>query len=346
MIDVQRHTSSFTDTIVCTLLEAFQRRLPLNVCTPEQLESYLNSCGCLRRDQFFAVTTEIPAIRSQGTLLCWPTPVPSRYPENNRVWAKVFWAGNDRQRFRAPTVILLRALMSTGEFGYRRIAARFNARGWNAVLVELPYHSRRRPPGMPNGALALTADLPHNGETLRQAVIEVRELMAWFRAQGCPEFGLIGTSYGGWIGALVSFLEVDFRFITLLQPVTDIEHILWQSPAGSAVRRMLIQAGIKPGATSRHAHLTSPLHGRPLVPPDRVLIIGGAHDRITPPGVLQELVRRWGGVRYAEVNQGHFGYAAMAKALEVSLSHCGHGARVHTAEHGDHGGKTKSEAPA
>jgi pimeloyl-ACP methyl ester carboxylesterase len=325
MIDVQRHTSCFTDTILCTLLEAFQRRLLSNVCTPEQLESYLSSCDCLRREEFFAVTNEIPAIRSQGTLLCWPTPVPSRYPENNQVWAKVFWAGNDRQRFRAPTVIFLRALMSTGEFGYRRIAARFNARGWNAVLVELPYHSRRRPPGLPNGALALTADLPHNGETIRQAVIEVRQLMAWFRAQGCPEFGLIGTSYGGWIGALVSFLEADFRFITLLQPVTDIEHILWQSPAGSAVRRMLIQAGIKPGATSRHAHLTSPLHGRPLVPPDRVLIIGGAHDRITPPGVLQELVRRWGGVRYAEVNQGHFGYAAMAKALEVSLSHGGHG---------------------
>jgi pimeloyl-ACP methyl ester carboxylesterase len=172
---------------------------------------------------------------------------------------------------------------------------------------------------MPNGALALTADLPRNAETLRQAVVEVRQLLAWFRAQGCPEFGLIGTSYGGWIGALVSFLEADFRFITLLQPVTDVEHILWQSPAGSAVRRTLIQAGIKPGATGRHAHLTSPLHGRPLVPPDRVLIIGGAYDRITPPGVLQELVHRWRRVRHAEVNQGHFGYTAMAKALEVCL---------------------------
>ena len=105
-----------------------------------------------------------------------------------------------------------------------------------------------------------------------------------------------------------------------MPPVTDVEHILWQSPAGSAVRRLLIQAGIKPGATSRHAHLTSPLHGQPVTPAGRVLVVGGAYDRITPPGVLQKLVDRWRGVRYAEVNQGHFGYAAMGKALEASLA--------------------------
>ena len=315
MIHVQSHASCLTDALVCALLRVFQTRLPANACTSEQLEAYLKSCDPLCRETFFLVEA-IPAIQSRDGFLCWPTPVPSPYLENNHVWAKAFWSGGGEPA-RAPTVIFLHALMSTGDFGYHRIAARFNAAGWNAVLIQLPYHGRRRPRGLPNGALAFTADLPRNGETLRQAVVEVRQLMAWLKAQGCPEFGLIGTSYGGWVGALVSFLEADFRFVTLLQPVTDIEHILWHSPAGAALRPLLARAGIEPGATCRHAHLTSPLHGRPLAPLERVVIVGGAYDRITPPLVLQKLVQRWDGVRYAEVRQGHFGYAAMGKALEL-----------------------------
>ena len=78
--------------------------------------------------------------------------------------------------------------------------------------MHLPYHYSRVPRGHFNGALALTSNLPQNAETMRQAVSEVRQLMEYLRGNGCPDFGMIGTSYGGWVGALVSFLEKEFRF--------------------------------------------------------------------------------------------------------------------------------------
>jgi hypothetical protein len=50
---------------------------------------------------------------------------------------------------------------------------------------------------------------------------------------------MIATSYGGWIGALLSLVEADFDFITLLQPIADIEQAIWESPADSSIRGRL-----------------------------------------------------------------------------------------------------------
>ncbi len=223
-----------------------------------------------------------------GNYLEWRSPVQTAFPENQTARARIFLS---EQGFRAPTVIFLHALMSAHDVGYCRIAAQLNRRGWNAVLMHLPYHYSRVPRGHFNGALALTSNLPQNAETLRQAVTEVRQLMEYLRGNGCPDFGMIGTSYGGWVGALVSFLEREFRFVTLLQPIADIEHAIWESPASSMIRRALVTAGIERGVSRRHAHLTSPLDGRPACEGKRVLIIGGSYDTITPPAVLRRLAQ-------------------------------------------------------
>ena len=65
-------------------------------------------------------------------------------------------------------------MLGERHFGYQRIAHRFNENGWNAIFPHLPFHYSRVPRGHFNGALALTANLPRNGETLRQAVKEMR----------------------------------------------------------------------------------------------------------------------------------------------------------------------------
>ena len=181
--------------------------------------------------------------------------------------------------------------------------------------MHLPYHYSRVPRGHFNGALALTANLPQNAETMRQAVMEVRQLMDYLRENGCRDFGVIGTSYGGWVGALLSFLEREFRFVTLLQPIADIEHAIWESPASLMISKALLAAGIERGVSRRHAHLTSPLDGKPACEGERVLVIGGKYDTIAPPSVLESLTQIWPGSRFVLVAQGHFGYAAMREAL-------------------------------
>jgi pimeloyl-ACP methyl ester carboxylesterase len=306
-------TAASLDAAMCVFINGIQWRLRNLVCTPEELDFYLSACAPVSRSQFYSVLKR-PAVRQAGNFLEWESPVKTAFRENDTARARVFLSPLG---WRSPTVIFLHALMSASDIGYRRIAARLNRRGWNAVLMHLPYHYSRVPRGHFNGALALTANLPQNAETLRQAVIEVRQVMDFFRAKSCQEFGVIGTSYGGWVGALVSFLERDFRFVTLLQPIADVEHAIWESPASRTIRRALLGAGIERGAAGRHAHLTSPLDGRPACDGGRVLIIGGEYDAIAPPSILQVLTEIWPGSRFALVAQGHFGYAAMREALRL-----------------------------
>ena len=145
--------------------------------------------------------------------------------------------------------------MSTSHIGYRRCAAHFNQLGWNACFVRLPYHYSRVPRGYWNGELAITCNLIRNAEGLRQGVMELRQLMTALRERGSGEFGVLATSYGAWIGALLAMVERDLRFVALMAPIVNIDHAIWESPAARSIRRELRRANIEASLVARHFHL-------------------------------------------------------------------------------------------
>ncbi len=206
--------------------------------------------------------------------------------------------------------------MSASDTGYRKVAAWFNERGWNAVFPHLPYHYSRKPPGYFNGELAVSADLIRNGETIRQGVSEIRQLMNYFRAGGCREFGIVGTSFGGWNGALVSFLEPDLRFLGMIQPIVNTEHAIWENPGSASLRRLLRAQGITSMQSAHHLHLSSPLHGVPLCGGERAVITSGLYDGVARPEDLQALHAAWQGSTLLHVRQGHFGFRALQETLK------------------------------
>src|SRR6202043_4143981 len=174
-----------------------------------------------------------------GATVTWRGPIQTHFPPNNTARAEFFPSSHPRT---APTVLMLHALMSATNIGYRRWATRFNELGWNACFVHLPYHYSRVPRGHWNGELGITADLIRNAEGLRQGVIELRQLIDALREHGCNEFGILGTSYGGWIGALLAVVERDLRFVALMCPIVNVEHAIWQNPGAAFMRRELRRA--------------------------------------------------------------------------------------------------------
>jgi pimeloyl-ACP methyl ester carboxylesterase len=311
-----RVQAELIDSMMCLMLNRLQPLGRNEAIRLLDLERYVRQCNGVSPGEFYALEP-MKEVRATSHCLRWQSPVNVGFPENATAYARLFLSFPGG--WQAPTVFFLHALMSASDFGYRRIARRFNENGWNAIFPHLPFHYSRVPRGHFNGALALTANLPRNGETLRQAVKEMRQLMDYCRARGCRHFGLIGTSYGGWIGALLSFVEADFEFITLLQPISDVEQAIWDSPAGRGIRAQLTKAGVKRGISLQHAHLSSPLHGRPLLDPKRITLIAGAYDRIVPVQTMERLAQAWGGLPVTVVPQGHFGYRAMAVALRTLL---------------------------
>ncbi|MEO8438802.1 MAG: alpha/beta hydrolase family protein [Spartobacteria bacterium] len=303
------------DQLLCGSMALLHRRHARSVSTRDSAEKYFAACDVLTREQYFVLPPTLEDFRQETPdTISWLSPAGSiaRFPMNGRARATLFPV-----RPTAPTVLMLHSLMSASDAGYRVWARRFNQRGWNAAFLHLPFHYSRRPPGRLNGELCCTGDLILTGDTLRQAVVEIRQLLQWLRGQGSREFGLIGTSYGGWLAALVASLEPDLRFLALLAPMVNIGHALYEGPSSWTIRGQLARAGLERALIERHAHLSSPLR----VPPagdaaQRTLIVAGTFDRIVRQADLVALRDAWPGSELVTVPQAHFGYGMILRAVE------------------------------
>ena len=307
-----RLAANVSDWGMCAMMWALQRRHRLQPGSREVFERYVAEHAASSRDAYFkappAQAGEYCLTAAPRTSLRWFTPVGTAHAENNHVHVDYFACADGPT---APTVLMLHALMSASDLGYRRWAADFNARGWNVCFIHLPYHYSRRPGGTMNGELAITSNCVRTAEGLRQGVSELRQLMALLRAHGCREFGLWATSYGGWIGALLASVERDFRFLALMAPIVDVTHAIWESPAARALRPELQRHGITREIIERHYPHVSPLHAPPLDAAERALLVAGEYDHVAPARTIARLHSAWPGARLHTVPQGHFGYRMM-----------------------------------
>jgi 1-acyl-sn-glycerol-3-phosphate acyltransferase len=313
---LHRATATAVDFAMCASMNLLQSRHRLNGRSAEEMERYVTECEKLTPHEYYAATEDGDLVRAMKDAndapITWRSPIETRFPKNNMARADFFPCAGGKT---APTVIMLHALMSATHIGYRRWAARFNELGWNACFVHLPYHYSRVPPGHWNGELAITADLIRNAEALRQGVIELRQLIGALREHGCNEFGILGTSYGGWIGALLAMVERDLRFVALMCPIVNVEHAIWKNPGTAFMRRELRRAKIAPELVARHFHLSSPSHNLPLCDPTRVLFVSGDFDLIARPADIDAIQQKWRGSELLRVRQGHFGYRMMRDTI-------------------------------
>jgi pimeloyl-ACP methyl ester carboxylesterase len=306
---IRRCSAFAADAVMCGLINALQWRHRLESDSRDRMEQYVTSCERLTIDDYYQnVAGELPGLTAGPQTISWPSPLPTPFDANNVARAELFPCSHG---WTAPTVLMLHALMSASSIGYRRWASHFNALGWNACFVHLPYHYSRVPPGYWNGELAITADLVRNAEGLRQGVMEVRQLIAALRRQGCNEFGVLGTSYGAWIAALLACVEPDLRFAALMAPIVNVEHAIWQSPAALFMRRELRRANIGRAMVARHFHLSAPSYNHPVCGAERVLFVAGEFDLVAPAEHIEELHQRWRGSELLKIPQGHFGYRMM-----------------------------------
>jgi dienelactone hydrolase len=266
-------------------------------------------------EEFYRIPEDFapPELPESGRLH-FPSPHPGENERNNRAAFDFF---PSKEGWSAPTMLLAHGLMSVSDFGYRLWARRLNARGWNAVFVHLPYHYSRRLPGHFHGEYCVGGELLRTAAGLRQSVVECRVVLQQLRRKGGQLFGGWGTSYGGWIMALLACHEPLLQRLVLVEPILNVENAIWKAPSSVALRAGLRKFGITPEDTARNMRLVCPTKLRALLPGHHILAIAGAYDRVAPPAEVAELAKQWG-AHYACFPQGHVGYTLMPESFRMA----------------------------
>ncbi len=190
--------------------------------------------------------------------------------------------------------------------------------GFRLVELETPWHDRRRIDGYYGGEPAL-ARAPLGLLDLFMALVrEVAVVIDWCRRTSASPVAVGGLSLGALVAQLVAARATHWP--EALRPdglllLTVCDHVDRLASESDLMRALglpaaLAAAGWDRAALGRWRCLVDPVEG-PAVPPERIVMLLGSADKVTPYARGREMAERWG---LPEANlfirrQGHFSAA-------------------------------------
>jgi pimeloyl-ACP methyl ester carboxylesterase len=228
------------------------------------------------------------------------SPQPCEFAENNVVHGRLYRC-TERWRER-PAIVLLHG--GGDSFGYRFrypfIARACNRAGFNAATPVAPYHFQRHP----RQARALSyPDYLREAKATAQAVAEIRALIGWLLAEGCPAVALWGFSFGGWLAGLTVCRDARLASVVMATP-----RVRMNPSFGEVIlRRRIRESWLKQRAALERLNLTSLnlTSAPPIIPRDNILLIEPIHDLFVGSEPIGELWQKWGQPCIWRLPHGH-----------------------------------------
>lgn len=195
--------------------------------------------------------------------------------------------------------------------------------GLDVALFVLPFHGERR---RDRGARPVfpSNDPRFTVEGFRQAIGDVRWLMRWLRARGAPAVGAVGMSLGAYTTALLATVEPELAFGGLLVPLASLADFARDGErlVGTDDERRAQHA-----ALDEALRVVSPLARPSRLPPDRLVVLAGESDRITPLAHAERLAGHFGaplerfpGGHIVQLGRGQ-AFASLGRVIERSVGH-------------------------
>ncbi|MDX1710340.1 MAG: alpha/beta hydrolase family protein [Rhodovibrionaceae bacterium] len=235
-------------------------------------------------------------------------------PLGDTAWARVY---EPEKVDNPPTLVFLHGISMEIESWKEQSDAvnELACQGIRVIRPEGPWHGRRRPDGQWGGEPVIARAPLGQIELMQHWPAEAASLIAWARARGSAHVALGGVS----LGALTSQLSASAawqwpeacRPDTLFLVGTSADMLETGLEGGLAklmnLPEELRAAGWDHESLSRLRPLLEPGE-TPVVPAERIVMLLGSKDVVTPYGGGLELARRWGVKRGNQFhrNRGHF----------------------------------------
>jgi len=248
--------------------------------------------------------------------LSFPSPFVSGIAPNDSVRLTILLP--TERGARIPVVLLLHFWGATDFRLERSMASEFAKRGIGTVLMPLPYHLSRTPPGTRSGELAIQPDPRSLLAVMQQSLQDIERTLHWigsFSSFDAERIGVSGTSLGAIVAALAFATMPRFQSGAFLLGGADVAHVLWHSTRVVEAREQLRRMGFTESRLREELSLIEPLNYLNRNDERATLVIGAKYDTIVPPIDTQKLIDSLGNVKSLWLETGHYGGALIEKKI-------------------------------
>ena len=217
------------------------------------------------------------------------------YSSNRRAWAQ-HWTHPDGPR---PTLMFVHGFVADPYWLNSRMFALpwLYRAGYDILLCTLPFHGARRGWAEPFSGYGYFAHgLASLNEAMLNSIHDLRLWLGYLLDRGAPSVGISGLSLGGYLSALLASVDDRLAYCIPNSPVVSpIDMAREWLPMRWLLHAVMRRSGVGVEDLRHALALHSPLSYTPKIEAQRLLIIGGAGDRLTPPRFVHLLHRHWQG---------------------------------------------------
>ena len=255
-------------------------------------------------DQFFGLAADSPEVRWQDEMLQFPSSISTGMTENDTVCAKVTRA----RSFDHAVVVFHHWNASSRNAPLARF---FAARGITVFEMAMPYHLERARPGSLHADHMLSPNLGRTIQSIRQAVVDGRQLIKIAQRAGYRKISVLGISLGSWVAGLIAAHDPAVDKASLILTGGDLAEMVWTGGATRHIRASF-DGKIDLGDLRRAwAPLSLESYvGKLARPALNVQILLATRDHVVLPTVSERLVQRLEGagtsLNVERLNCGHY----------------------------------------
>lgn len=241
-----------------------------------------------------------------------------RVTENLTAHARWWTSGKGR-----PTIVLLHGWGGGNHWVTARsfMVPYWLRHGFDVAAFVLPFHGDRAPGTSVarSGALFPSPNPLRTNEGFGQAIFDLRALAMYLRSRGSSAIGAMGMSLGGYTTSLwASIAGPDdvggLDFAVAMIPAVSMAKLFWSHGENSPTRARAAKAGVTEELLAEVFAVHAPTTRPARLPRERLAVIAGRGDRITPPDQAETLAAHWG-VTVQWFDGGHLAQVGRGDAL-------------------------------
>lgn len=185
-------------------------------------------------DEFYSLP-EITDYVLEGDSLTWTSAVHTPSAENNIAHGRFFPAKSKNGNRPRNAVVVLPQWNAQPE-SHVEACRIFNFIGMSALRLTLPYHLQRKPPELERADHLVSTNVGRTIQSMRQAVLDTRAAVRWFKNQGYEKVGILGTSVGSCIAFLAFAHEPDLAAGAFNHVSGYVADVVWHGLSTAHVR--------------------------------------------------------------------------------------------------------------